>query len=204
MARLTRCLIARVCGMLKRERGWVDMNDVERAALVLLADPFSQAGCRSGWTRASSHLLIDEFQDTNPLQWQALHAWLSGYAGRAAARGAAQRVHRGRPQAEHLPLSPCRAAGVQAPRRQFMRDGLGGDLLSLRPHPPQRPGRASAAVNHVMGRRRRRARPVATAPHHRIHRRRPRAAPAAHPAPRPKAGKDAPRWTPLSCPGATA
>ena len=27
------------------------------------------------------HVLIDEFQDTSPLQWHALHAWLSAYAG---------------------------------------------------------------------------------------------------------------------------
>ena len=27
------------------------------------------------------HLLIDEFQDTSPLQWHALHAWLAAYAG---------------------------------------------------------------------------------------------------------------------------
>ena len=30
------------------------------------------------------HLLIDEFQDTSPLQWQALHGWLSAYAGAGA------------------------------------------------------------------------------------------------------------------------
>ncbi len=27
------------------------------------------------------HLLIDEFQDTSPLQWQALQSWLAAYAG---------------------------------------------------------------------------------------------------------------------------
>jgi ATP-dependent helicase/nuclease subunit A len=27
------------------------------------------------------HVLIDEFQDTNPLQWQVLQGWLSSYAG---------------------------------------------------------------------------------------------------------------------------
>ena len=44
----------------------------------------------SGWVQERldarvRHLLIDEFQDTNPLQWQALHAWLSGYAGAGGA-----------------------------------------------------------------------------------------------------------------------
>ncbi len=80
LVRLTRPLIAEFAA-LKRERGWVDMPDIERAALTLLSDPVL-----SGWVQERldahvRHLLIDEFQDTNPLQWQALHAWLSAYAG---------------------------------------------------------------------------------------------------------------------------
>jgi ATP-dependent helicase/nuclease subunit A len=82
MARLTRRLIAEFAA-LKRERGWIDMNDVERAARYLLSD-----SVLSGWVQERldarvAHLLIDEFQDTSPLQWQALSAWLSGYAGLA-------------------------------------------------------------------------------------------------------------------------
>ena len=66
---------------LKRERGLVDMNDLERGALALLAD-----GQTAGWVQQRldaqvRHLLIDEFQDTSPLQWQALHGWLQAYAG---------------------------------------------------------------------------------------------------------------------------
>jgi ATP-dependent helicase/nuclease subunit A len=66
---------------IKRERGWVDMGDLERAALHLLSD---DALC--GWVQQRldaqiKHLLIDEFQDTNPLQWQALETWLSSYSG---------------------------------------------------------------------------------------------------------------------------
>jgi ATP-dependent helicase/nuclease subunit A len=80
MARLTRVLL--VCfAEVKRANGWVDMNDVERAAHRLLSDD-----ALAGWVQQRldvriKHLLIDEFQDTNPLQWQALHSWLSGYAG---------------------------------------------------------------------------------------------------------------------------
>ena len=51
MARLSRCLIA-CFAQLKRERGWVDMNDVERTALTLLSDPIPRAGCKRGWMRA--------------------------------------------------------------------------------------------------------------------------------------------------------
>ncbi|NBS46481.1 MAG: DNA helicase UvrD [Betaproteobacteria bacterium] len=80
MTRLVRVLMREYAG-LKRERGWVDMADLEYAALALLRDPVV-----SGWVHERldlqvRQLLIDEFQDTNPLQWQALRAWLDGYAG---------------------------------------------------------------------------------------------------------------------------
>ncbi|QXL83244.1 exodeoxyribonuclease V subunit beta [Comamonas sp. NLF-1-9] len=80
MCRLTRVLIA-CFARLKRERGWVDMNDVESAAMRLLADHALSAWVQQRLDVRTRHLLVDEFQDTNPLQWQALHAWLSGYAG---------------------------------------------------------------------------------------------------------------------------
>jgi ATP-dependent helicase/nuclease subunit A len=80
MAQLTRALIACFAD-LKRERGWVDMGDVERAALHLLSDPVLSGWVQQRLDAQIRHLLIDEFQDTNPLQWQALQAWLSGYAG---------------------------------------------------------------------------------------------------------------------------
>ncbi|QEA13565.1 UvrD-helicase domain-containing protein [Comamonas flocculans] len=80
MTRLARVLIA-CFARLKRERGWVDMNDVERAAMRLLADHALSAWVQQRLDVRTRHLLVDEFQDTNPLQWQALHAWLSGYAG---------------------------------------------------------------------------------------------------------------------------
>ena len=65
----------------KRAQGLADMADLERVALVLLRD-----GELSGWVQERldarvAHLLVDEFQDTSPLQWHALHGWLSGYAG---------------------------------------------------------------------------------------------------------------------------
>lgn len=65
----------------KRERGLADMADLEQGAERLLAD--AEVG---GWIQERldarvRHLLIDEFQDTSPLQWRTLDAWLSGYAG---------------------------------------------------------------------------------------------------------------------------
>ena len=80
MARLARCLMAEFAAV-KHQHGWVDMNDVERTALVMLADPILSGWVQERLDARIRHLLVDEFQDTNPLQWQALHAWLSGYAG---------------------------------------------------------------------------------------------------------------------------
>ncbi len=125
MARLTRLLIAEYAA-LKRERGWVDMNDIERAALRMLGDDLL-----SGWVQEKldaqvRHLLIDEFQDTNPLQWQALRAWLESYAGAGRApsvfvvgdpKQSIYRFRRAEPQ-------------VFIAAQRFVREALGGDLLS--------------------------------------------------------------------------
>lgn len=145
MLRLTRRLIEDYA-TLKRARGWVDMNDVERAAQRLLTDPVL-----SGWVQERldvrvKHLLIDEFQDTNPLQWQALHAWLAGYTGAGEAPGvfivgdpkqSIYRFRRAEPQV-------FRAA------QAFIRDGLGGELLSC-DHTRRNATGVIAAVNAVLG-----------------------------------------------------
>ncbi|QHE86360.1 UvrD-helicase domain-containing protein [Hydrogenophaga sp. BPS33] len=80
MARLARVLLASYAA-LKRERGWVDMNDVEGAARRLLGDAELSGWLQQRLDARVRHVLIDEFQDTNPLQWQALYGWLSAYAG---------------------------------------------------------------------------------------------------------------------------
>lgn len=80
IARLARHLLAAYAA-LKREQGWVDMSDVERTAHVLLSDPVLAGWVQERLDQRVRHLMIDEFQDTNALQWQALHAWLASYAG---------------------------------------------------------------------------------------------------------------------------
>ena len=80
LLRLSRVLLAEYA-QLKRRRGLVDMPDLERAAEAMLGD-----GELAGWVQERldqrvRQLLIDEFQDTSPLQWQALRGWLSSYAG---------------------------------------------------------------------------------------------------------------------------
>ncbi|MCA0215297.1 MAG: UvrD-helicase domain-containing protein [Proteobacteria bacterium] len=146
MARLTRLLIAEFSA-LKRERGWVDMNDVERAALVMLSDPVLSGWVQERLDARVGHLLIDEFQDTNPLQWQALHAWLSGYAG---AGGQAPSVFVvGDPKQSIYRFRRAEPQVFRAAQR-FVVQGLGGDLLSC-DHTHRNAQRVLAAVNQAMG-----------------------------------------------------
>lgn len=125
MARLARLLIA-TYAQLKRDSGWLDMSDLERAALTLLSDDVLSGWVQERLDARVRHLLIDEFQDTNPLQWQALHAWLAGYTGAGKApsvflvgdpKQSIYRFRRAEPQV-------FRAA------QAFVKNGLGGDLLS--------------------------------------------------------------------------
>jgi ATP-dependent helicase/nuclease subunit A len=127
MARLSRVLLQSYAD-LKRERGWVDMNDVEGAALRLLGDAELSGWMQQRLDARVRHLLIDEFQDTNPLQWQALYGWLSGYAGAGAGDAPAvflvgdpkQSIYRFR-RAEPQVFKAAQA---------FVVDGLAGALLS--------------------------------------------------------------------------
>ncbi len=125
MARLTRLLVVEYA-QLKRERGWIDMGDLERSALALMSDDVLSGWVQERLDARVRHLLIDEFQDTNPLQWQALSAWLSSYAGAGNApsvflvgdpKQSIYRFRRAEPQ-------------VFKAAQRFVADGLGGDLLS--------------------------------------------------------------------------
>jgi ATP-dependent helicase/nuclease subunit A len=131
MVRLSRVLLAEYAAF-KRLRGLADMSDLERGALALLRD-----STQAGWVQERldarvRHLLIDEFQDTSPLQWHALHAWLSGYAG--AGGGASGQ----RPPGVFIVGDPkqsiYRFRGAE-PRvfeaaREFVVEALGGSVLA--------------------------------------------------------------------------
>jgi len=146
MARLARLLIAQFAA-LKHERGWVDMNDVERAALTLLSDPVLSGWVQERLDARVKHLLIDEFQDTNPLQWQALHAWLAGYAGAGGQppgvfivgdpKQSIYRFRRAEPQ-------------VFKAAQQFVVTALGGARLSC-DHTHRNAPAVIGTVNAVMG-----------------------------------------------------
>jgi ATP-dependent helicase/nuclease subunit A len=145
MARLTR-LLAQDYAQLKRERGWLDMGDLERAALALMSDPVLSGWVQERLDARVRHLLIDEFQDTNPLQWQALSAWLSGYTGAGQApsvflvgdpKQSIYRFRRAEPQ-------------VFKAAQRFVAEGLGGDLLSC-DHTRRNAPVIIDIVNQVMG-----------------------------------------------------
>ena len=145
MARLSRLLIAEFTA-LKRERGWVDMNDIERVAGVLLGDEVLSGWVQERLDARIRHLLIDEFQDTNPLQWQALWSWLSAYSGAGNApsvfivgdpKQSIYRFRRAEPQ-------------VFKAAQQFVRQGLGGELLSC-DHTRRNALDVIRTVNAVMG-----------------------------------------------------
>lgn len=144
MARLTRGLVGDYAA-LKRERGWIDMGDLERAALVLMSDPVLSGWVQERLDARVRHLLIDEFQDTNPLQWQALRAWLEGYtgAGRAPSvfivgdpKQSIYRFRRAEPQ-------------VFKAAKAFVVDGLGGEVLSC-DHTRRNAPAVIGLVNQVM------------------------------------------------------
>ena len=151
MVRLSRALLAEF-GAYKRSRGLADMADLERCALALLRD-----ATLSGWVQERldarvRHVLIDEFQDTSPLQWHALHAWLAAYAG--AGGGASgqkppgvfivgdpkQSIYRFR-RAEPRVFDAARA---------FVEQGLGGSVLAC-DHTRRNAPEVLAAINGVFG-----------------------------------------------------
>jgi ATP-dependent helicase/nuclease subunit A len=126
MTRLTRLLIE-AFAQVKRAHGWVDMNDVEQAAQLLLGQ-----SALSGWVQERldarvAHLLIDEFQDTNPLQWQALYGWLSAYTG---AGGRAPRVFIVGDPKQSIYRFRRAEPQVFIAAKKFVREGLGGELLN--------------------------------------------------------------------------
>ncbi|MCA1926773.1 MAG: UvrD-helicase domain-containing protein, partial [Thiobacillus sp.] len=64
----------------KTRRGVLDFTDAEWQAAKLLQDDTLRPLLAMKLDARVRHLLLDEFQDTNPLQWQALSAWLTDAA----------------------------------------------------------------------------------------------------------------------------
>ncbi|WPB58720.1 UvrD-helicase domain-containing protein [Xylophilus sp. GOD-11R] len=145
MVRLARVLLAEYAGV-KRERGWIDMNDVEQAAQLLLSDPVMSGWVQQRLDAQVRHLLVDEFQDTNPLQWQALQAWLSGYAG--AGGGGLGVFLVGDPKQSIYRFRRAEPQVFRAAQR-FVVEGLGGDRLAC-DHTRRNAPAVISAVNAAM------------------------------------------------------
>ncbi|MCU0840312.1 MAG: UvrD-helicase domain-containing protein [Thiobacillaceae bacterium] len=83
--RLHRCALTAGAGLLehyqrlKAERNALDFTDAEWGAWRLLADEEAGPALLARLDARWRHLLLDEFQDTNPLQWRILRAWLAAY-----------------------------------------------------------------------------------------------------------------------------
>ena len=131
MVRLTRVLLSEFASY-KRMHGLADMSDLERCGLALLRDATLAGWVQERLDARIRHVLIDEFQDTSPLQWHALHAWLSAYAG--AGGGASGQ----RPPAVFIVGDPKQSIyrfrraepRVFEAAQRFVVDALGGTMLA--------------------------------------------------------------------------
>jgi ATP-dependent helicase/nuclease subunit A len=131
LVRLSRVLLRELAAY-KRSRGLADMADLEGCALALLRDTTLAGWVQERLDTRIRHVLIDEFQDTSPLQWHALHSWLSAYSGAGGG-------HSGqRPPGVFIVGDPKQSIyrfrraepRVFAAARQFVTSGLGGAWLA--------------------------------------------------------------------------
>ncbi len=148
MSRLSRLLFAEYAA-LKQRRGMVDMSDLERVAMALLSEH-----TLSGWVQQRldarvRHLLIDEFQDTSPLQWHALQSWLAAYAGAGGGMDGPRVFIVGDPKQSIYRFRRAEPR-VFAAAQAFVVEALGGTLAACDHTRRCAPG-VVAVVNRVFG-----------------------------------------------------
>ena len=149
MVRLGRALLSAFADY-KRSRGYADMADLERCALAVLRDDELSGWVQERLDARIRHVLIDEFQDTSPLQWHALHSWLAAYAG--AGGGASGQSPPGVFLVGDPKQSIYRFRGAEprvfAAASRFVRDGLGGNVLAC-DHTRRNAPAVTDAINRV-------------------------------------------------------
>ncbi|MDP2827599.1 MAG: UvrD-helicase domain-containing protein [Sulfuricellaceae bacterium] len=69
---------------LKEDRQLLDFGDIEWRAFQLLSHGAHAEYMQVRLDSRYRHILLDEFQDTNPLQWQVMEAWLASYGAAGA------------------------------------------------------------------------------------------------------------------------
>lgn len=152
MVRLSRVLLAELAAY-KRSRGLAEMADLERCGLALLRDATLAAWVQERLDSRIRHVLIDEFQDTSPLQWHALHAWLSGYAG-AGGGASGQRAPGvfivGDPKQSIYRFRRAEPRVFEA-AQTFVVEALGGDMLAC-DHTRRNAPEVLDALNEVFAR----------------------------------------------------
>jgi ATP-dependent helicase/nuclease subunit A len=137
---------------LKAEMGVADMVDLELAAARLMADPVMSGWVQERLDHQVRHVLMDEFQDTSPLQWHTLRAWLSAYAGAGGGNSGQQAPSVflvGDPKQSIYRFRRADPRVFQAARR-FVVEGLDGQHLAC-DHTRRNAQGVIAALNAVMG-----------------------------------------------------
>jgi ATP-dependent helicase/nuclease subunit A len=69
---------------LKEDRQLLDFGDIEWRVFQLLSHGAHAEYMQVRLDSRYRHILLDEFQDTNPLQWQVMEAWLASYGAAGA------------------------------------------------------------------------------------------------------------------------
>ncbi|RZL04220.1 MAG: DNA helicase UvrD [Rubrivivax sp.] len=148
MCRLARALFEEYTS-LKAQRGQVDMVDLELAASHLLSDSSVAGWIQERLDTQVRQLLMDEFQDTSPLQWQTMKSWLGAYAGAGGGAQAVRVFLVGDPKQSIYRFRRADPRVFEA-AKHFVLDGLRGELLSCDHTRRNAPG-VIAALNLVMG-----------------------------------------------------
>ncbi|MDB5807283.1 MAG: ATP-dependent exonuclease beta subunit, helicase and exonuclease [Betaproteobacteria bacterium] len=76
--------LLREFAQVKSDRRAIDFTDAEWLATRLLTGEEHAAYLHARLDARVRHLLLDEFQDTNPMQWAALKGWLAAYGSDSA------------------------------------------------------------------------------------------------------------------------
>ncbi|MBI5927266.1 MAG: UvrD-helicase domain-containing protein [Aquabacterium sp.] len=136
----------------KTERGLADMVDLELAAARLLGDPELSGWVQERLDSQVRQLLMDEFQDTSPLQWQTLKSWLSAYAGAGGGQSGRQPISVFLVGDPKQSIYRFRRADprVFSAAKDFVLEALDGDLLACDHTRRNAPGIIDA-LNKVMG-----------------------------------------------------